>query len=107
MNLRRLILGSLWAMPILGFLDIFIGNFDYMPQDPPVPVLVTASIWFCALALWPLFVYALIFQHDPTGISSLAVLLTTMLFWGFIVELLFITKARLWPNPVRGRKSRL
>jgi len=64
-----------------------------MPQDPPLPFRWAVVMWFIRVALWPF-----LSQQAPHGISWLVLLLVTALFWGFIIELLFMVKRRLWPN---------
>jgi hypothetical protein len=100
MRLHRFIIASLCLLPVLIVLYAFIESWsaDWMPQDPPLPFRWAVVMWFIRLALWPFCVYDLIFQRDPSGIAFLVMLLITALFWGFIIELLFMLKRRLWPN---------
>ena len=60
-----------------------------------------AGIWFIAsmVALWPLFVSGVfIFHEDPPPIVGILLWIISGLFWAFLVEVLFIVKARMWPN---------
>ena len=69
-----------------------------MPQDPPLPFHWAVVMWFIRLAVWPICVYDVIFQRDPSVVTALVMLLLTVAFWGFIIELVFMAKSRLWSN---------
>jgi len=86
-------------MPVLLGLYVFLAS-DYgeLPDDPTVSVGLVAFLYFGALVMWPFFLHGLVFQQAPHGIVWLAMFVVTALFWGFIVELLFMVKTRLWPN---------
>ena len=96
MKLTRFIFASLCALPILLVLYLFVGSWDIMPQDPPLPFWTFAFI----LPLWPYCVYDVIFQRDPSGIMNIVVFLITVLFWGFFIELIFMAMARMSPNKI-------
>jgi hypothetical protein len=95
MKLSRFIITSLCILPVLILLYAFIDSWsaDWMPQDPPLPFRWAVVMWFIRVALWPF-----LSQQAPHGISWLVLLLVTALFWGFIIELLFMVKRRLLPN---------
>ena len=100
MRLSKFIIISLCLLPVLTMQYAFIDTWseNWMPQDPPLPFSGVALMWFIRLALWPFFVYDVVFQRDPSGVAFLIILLITALFWGFVIELLFMVKRRLWPN---------
>ena len=100
MRLSRFLISSLGAVPVLLVLYGCLTFGDYgEPGDPPVPFLWTAFLWVCISFLWPFLAYYYLISHsDPHGIHWLAVFLVAALFWGFIIELLFMVKKRLWPN---------
>jgi hypothetical protein len=59
------------------------------------------GIWFTVslVALWPLVVScAFIFHGDPPPIVGILLWIVSGLFWAFLVELLFMTKKRIWPH---------
>lgn len=97
MSSRRFILCSLCAMPVLLGLYVFLASdCGELPDDPTVSLSLVAFIYFGALVLWPFFVHGLAFHQAPHGILWLAMFAVTALFWGFIIEWLFLVKTRLW-----------
>ena len=60
-----------------------------MPQDPPLPFFWAAVMWGIRLALWPLCLYDVLFQRDPSGLMLVFLLLATAVFWGYIIELIY------------------
>ena len=70
-----------------------------MPQDAPLPFFWAVVMWLIRLVLWPFCIYDVIFQRDPLGVAFVVMLLLTVLFWGFIIELVFMAKSRLRPKP--------
>ena len=91
MRLRRFIIISLCALLVLMRSYAFISSWsaDWMPQDPPLPFFWSAVMWGIRLALWPLCVFDLAFQRDPSGLVLVFLLLAAAAFWGFIIELIY------------------
>jgi hypothetical protein len=50
------------------------------------------------VAAWPITVCAFIFHVDPPPVVSLFLWIFSGLFWACLVELLFMTKKRIWPH---------
>jgi hypothetical protein len=99
MSLKRFIIVSLCMLPFLFALYVVVDSWsaEWMPQDPPPPSCWAVFMWLVKLVFWPFFFSDLIFPDGLTDLALLVVLLITGLFWGFVVELIFMVKARLWP----------
>ena len=54
-----------------------------------LPFFGAAVMWGVRLALWPLCIFAAVFQRDPSGLVLVFMLLATAAFWGFIIELIY------------------
>ena len=85
--------------PVLLALYAFLsGDYGELPDDSAAPLASFAFIWAGAFILWPFFVHGCLWQHEAHGFIWLALFLLAALFWGFMIELIFLVKARLWPN---------
>ena len=99
MSLRRVMIFSFCALPILLFLFgcVVVGDYGE-PQDPPVSILWQAFLCFCAFTLWPLVVATMLLHHDPAGVFWFLLWVFTCLFWGFVVEMIIKIWKRRMPN---------
>ena len=103
MRLRRIFLGGCFVMPLLFCLYGCLVAGDYGgPHDPPVPILWQAFLWFCALMLWPFLVASLLFHLEPMSVFWFVLWLVTGLFWGLMIELVYVAGKRLRPNTARA-----
>ena len=89
MKLHRFIITSLLTLCVFIPLYAFIESWseDWMPQDPPLPFFGAAVMWGIRLALWPLCIYGVLFERDPSGLAFAFLLLAAAGFWGFTCEL--------------------
>jgi hypothetical protein len=100
MRLRRVIISSLCALPVVIGLYLWIAVVDdeIMPQDPPHSVIWSAFTWCCMVALWPLLIAIYgVLHHDPPAVCWPLLWVFAAFFWGLIAEVVFVAKARLCP----------
>ncbi len=84
---------------VLGlFLWLIYGFPDHLnPTDAPPTIGNEILRHVCMTALWPFAITSLILHGDPPlGICWLLLWIVTGLFWGFVIELVFMLKA--WSN---------
>ena len=102
MKMHRFIISSICAMlVVLGlFLWLILGFPDHMnPTDPPPTIGHEILRFVCMIACWPFAIVSLIFHRDPPLlIYWLLLWVVTGVFWGLIIEVFFVVKARLRPN---------
>jgi hypothetical protein len=98
MKARRFIISTICATVFaFGLLLVLIFYFpDQVNQTHSLPTfgheLLRAA---CLIVLWPFAIVLLILHRDPPLLMGVLLLLVTGLFWGVMVELVFILKSRL------------
>jgi hypothetical protein len=99
MRLRRILISSLCVAPVLlALYALLSSDYGELPDDPAASLASFVFPWAGALVLWPFFLHGCIWQHEAHGVIWLSLFLLAALFWGFMFELIFMLKIRLWPN---------
>ena len=102
MRLRRLIISTICMMVVgLGlFLWLVFGFPDHIVPSDPAPTIGEVVLrWASIIALWPFTISSLILHSDPPlPIYWYLLWIASGLFWGLIIELLFVVKERLRSN---------
>jgi len=95
MSVSRIIVFSLCAMVVLFGQFLWLGYWygDILDAKLQPSFLEEAAQKVCLVALWPFAVTTMILGHDPKRIYCLLLWILTGLFWGVIIEQLFIMKS--------------
>jgi putative copper export protein len=96
MKLHRVIIFSLCAMiVVLGLFLWLVWYDDVLDANLRPSILENAFGWVCVVALWPFFAAAAILNGDPPKwIYWLLLWIVSGLFWGLIIEFLFLRLRR-------------
>jgi hypothetical protein len=91
---RMIVTGSALLIVAVVFLmlGIFVLPYQDIPSDPPTPLLVTIYNCVCFVPLWPFLVYAINPDLSPEWL--LILIPVTVLFWGWVIEIILKRKAR-------------
>jgi hypothetical protein len=90
MRVGRFIFSSFCATVIVVGLVFLLAevNDAYAPNLPPV-----LFRYLVLLAAWPFAITSIILHHDPpAGVCWWVLTLVAGLFWGFIIEFIFVLK---------------
>jgi hypothetical protein len=104
MKFHRAFFFSILTIPMLIglFLWLVLWYGDIMPQDADYPPSFIENVggWVCLLALWPFYFTSFMLGSKPSAFFEFIYifpLFFTPLFWGFIIEYIYI-KTRRRPN---------
>jgi len=86
------------APVLLALYALLSSDCGELPDDPAASLASVVFPWAGALVLWPFFLHGCIWQHEAHGVIWQSLFLLAALFWGFMFELIFMLKTRLWPN---------